>query len=233
VYSLQTLRLIFTTARSDSQRSRTRHYGNQKKPGRCGLANKGTGEKETQGLHGWASESSRWHIQTQRYYRQRIQQSILYSHIAAQKIKSDLIQKAKVKKAYAKVKAETQAASQLHESSTSERPDYPENNPASLELHPDRQAMLDERESGGRDHTRAKRTPPRKAKPLQYRAEIEAGNLRRAEFEARKTAREAREKDRKAMAKAKRPGRDGKSKLGRQGTVLLNRVRRLTAEGKL
>ena len=74
---------------------------------------------------------------------------------------------------------------------------------------------------------------PRRPKQSRYKKELELGEQHRANLEAKRKAREARVKDRKAMAKAKRPGKDGKAKLGRQGTVLLNRVRRMAEEGKI
>lgn len=118
---------------------------------------------------------------------------------------------------------------------------------SSLELHPDRQAMLEEEETtdasptkNGPGFSQSRRVDAASAQPKdrtprqsRYKREMEAGALRKAEMESRKQAREAREKDRRAMAKAKRQGRDGKVKLGRQGTVLLSRIQRLTAEGKI
>jgi hypothetical protein len=50
---------------------------------------------------------------------------------------------------------------------------------------------------------------------------------RREDLVAKERAREEREKERHAMLKARRPGRDGKIKLGRQSQVLLSRVKRL------
>ncbi|KIW49308.1 hypothetical protein PV05_11001 [Exophiala xenobiotica] len=165
----------------------------------------------------------------------------------AQKIKKDLIQKAKVKKAYAKVKAQEEAA---HGTSLTERPDGSARDeptdatPASLELHPDRQAMVDAAETRGVERPELEsqenqyqnaRSQPRQRRPKdsRYKKELELATQHKANIEAKQKAREAREKERKAMTKAKRPGQDGKVKLGRQGTVLLSRIQRMTQEGKI
>ncbi|KIX05689.1 uncharacterized protein Z518_03661 [Rhinocladiella mackenziei CBS 650.93] len=157
-----------------------------------------------------------------------------------QKIKHDLIQKAKVKKAYAKVKAQEESAQNTSTKSSGDT--LVDAAPASLELHPDRQAMLDaagtqcstrkdsQHEHNG-DFDRSSR--PSKPKQSRYKKEMELAAEHRAKLEAKRKARESREKDRRAMAKAKRPGKDGKAKLGRQGTILLNRIRRMTEEGKI
>ncbi|EXJ63884.1 hypothetical protein A1O7_00219 [Cladophialophora yegresii CBS 114405] len=161
-----------------------------------------------------------------------------------QKIKNGLIQKAKVKKAYAKVKArEETAQATTHTVASSESANHhPETAPSSLELHPDRQAMLEKGHTRGgqtfpdEDESKLHRNVERRSgqhrsKQSRYKKELEAATQRKAEMEAKRRAREAREKDRKAMSKAKRPGIDGKAKLGRQGTVLLDRIRRLTNGG--
>jgi hypothetical protein len=164
--------------------------------------------------------------------------------LLAQKIKSDLIQKAKVKKAYAKIKAQEEAKQAV----TNDTPvsdhvteDVPE--PASLELHPDRKAMVEAdemresqqeplpgRNRGDRDRTTNRH---RVAKHSRYQKELELGAQRKAQEEARHLAREARERERRAMGKAKKPGKDGKAKLGKQGGVLLSRIQRMAEEGKL
>lgn len=149
-----------------------------------------------------------------------------------------------MKKAYAKVKAQEEAA---HPTSTSlpwddQTQDTPvDAEPASLELHPDRQAMVDAAETQGsrepqddgregqRGHPRDRRRP----KQSRYKKELELAAQHKATMEAKQRAREAREKERKAMAKAKRPGKDGKMKLGRQATVLLQRIQRTTEEGQI
>jgi hypothetical protein len=54
---------------------------------------------------------------------------------------------------------------------------------------------------------------------------------RRLEAEARRKFIEEKHKERRAMAKARRPGKDGKYRLGRQSKILLHRVERLVTEG--
>ena len=110
-------------------------------------------------------------------------------------------------------------------------------------MHPDRQAMLDnqdQRPSSTRqfhegDDVNGSRSLQRTRKPKQsgFKKELEIARERKAQFEAKHNPREARERERRAMAKAKRPGRDVKMKLGRQGNVLLSRIKRLTDEGRI
>lgn len=160
----------------------------------------------------------------------------------AQKIKKDLIAKAKVKKAYAKVKAqERERGEEEHNLLNADSSNNAvEPTPASLELHPDRQAMVDAshaRQSHSysrRDLSLGKpRSRVRQPKQSRYQKELELGAQRRAQIESQKKATEARHKDRRAMAKAKRPGKDGKMKLGRQSTVLLSRIQRLADQGTI
>ena len=146
-----------------------------------------------------------------------------------QKIKADLIQKAKVKKAYAKVKAEV---AQDEMPSVYEEAQSIDPTPASLELHPDRQAMVDAPDIPLANPVPRQRRPPkeRKPKPDRYAQEKVIAAQRREEMAAKQRAREEREKERQAMLKARRPGRDGKIKLGRQSQVLLSKVKRLVGE---
>ncbi|KAI1911533.1 hypothetical protein LOZ58_002020 [Ophidiomyces ophidiicola] len=163
-----------------------------------------------------------------------------------QKIKADLIYKAKVKKSYAKLKAQeslipqtksvydaepTPEASQktLREVSAPE---------ASLELHPDRQAMLDSPEEDKsavlqKDQRTLRERPPRRErrpKPMPFTKEMRVAELRKKELEAKRRLREAKEKERHAMIKAKRPDQFGKQRLGRQSKVLLEKVKRIVTE---
>ncbi|RAH40007.1 uncharacterized protein BO95DRAFT_376691 [Aspergillus brunneoviolaceus CBS 621.78] len=166
-----------------------------------------------------------------------------------QKIKSDLIQKAKVKKAYAKIRDEALAAAppkpiytaDQYEEGNKEEEDVVEPEPASasLELHPDRIAMLNEPEpeptpkpaagqradNGGRDARGGRRA--RKPKPSAFAKELELAEKRKKEAERRREEREFRQKDREAMARAKKPDQSGKRRLGRESTVLLSRVQRM------
>lgn len=150
-----------------------------------------------------------------------------------QKIKADLIQKAKVKKAYAKVKAEVardELPSVYHKAESDAQITDP--SPGLLELHPDRQAMIDAPELPFTTAIPRPRRPPPERKPKgdRYAKEKEVAALRREEMAAKQRARVEREKERHAMLKARRPGRDGRIKLGRQSQILLSRVKRLVGE---
>lgn len=178
-----------------------------------------------------------------------------------QKIKDDLIKKAKVKKAYAKVKARE---IEDEKNSIPRYDPYKVQEEDTLEpgeersdgngIHPERQAMLEEAEKqasnpreyrGGqrRGHQNHRWQPtkeengeqPVKRRPSKrnrYQKELAEAEQRQIREQARQQAREAREKDRRAMAKARRPGKDGKQKLGRQSNVLLNRVRKLVSRSE-
>lgn len=85
------------------------------------------------------------------------------------------------------------------------------------------------------DQQHSSRSQPRQRRQKQsrFKKELELASQHKANIEAKQKARELRDKERRAMVKAKRPGKDGKIKVGRQGTVLLNRIQRMTAEGKI
>ncbi|KAJ5247497.1 hypothetical protein N7468_002480 [Penicillium chermesinum] len=157
-----------------------------------------------------------------------------------QKIKSDLIQKAKVKKAYAKIKAQELAAGtpkSVYDTAEAHNAEAAE--PATLELHPDRIAMLNEpapepapapkperRSRDRNDRSQRERRPKRTA----FDKEIEMAEARRKEAEARQKEREAKQKEREEMNRAKRPDQFGKRRLGRESKVLLNRVQRIVGQ---
>jgi hypothetical protein len=157
------------------------------------------------------------------------------------KIKKDLIHKAKVKKSYAKLKAREPIAPTPIPS----EPIKP-TGPASQELHPERQAMLDApREPTpppSQTQTYPERPQQRRSKKPAYfekeqafaaqkKAEAEA---RKLEFERRDSEKrqkiEERERFRKAMAKARTGGKNGQRKLGKESKVLLERVKRFVGE---
>lgn len=166
----------------------------------------------------------------------------LINHIAAQKIKSDLIQKAKVKKAYAKIKAQELAAGTpkpvyaTAEDAEGAKKENEGAEPASLELHPDRVAMLNEppqqpapkpeRRTQDEDRQRRQRKPKKSA----FSKEMEIAEQRRKAAEARRKEREAKQQEREAMARARRPDQTGKRRLGRESKVLLSRVQRLVGQ---
>ncbi|KAM5437307.1 hypothetical protein McanMca71_001082 [Microsporum canis] len=125
----------------------------------------------------------------------------------------------------------------------------PADGPAGLELHPDRQAMVAqgeveqlEREQararrGGRETQEAEEKQDsrphgrrqRRAKPYPFAREEDAAQRRIAEAKAREKLRQMKEKERADMARAKRPDRSGRRRLGRESKVLLDKVKRLVA----
>ncbi|KAJ5127021.1 hypothetical protein N7448_007800 [Penicillium atrosanguineum] len=160
-----------------------------------------------------------------------------------QKIKSDLIQKAKVKKAYAKIKAKesaTKAPKSAYERAAEEEgtTQGTEPEPASLGLHPDRVTMLNEpepepvptpapRPRRPREDGKRQSRPP---KPSAFTKEMEIAEKRKQAAEARQREREAKQKDREATLRAKRPDQFGKRRLGRESNVLLSRVQRMVGQ---
>lgn len=117
--------------------------------------------------------------------------------------------------------------------------------PASTELHPERQAMLDEPETvlaeqrSVMSQLRQRRPPRPKPTPFQKEAQLaqqrkEERERRQKEIEEanrqRQTKIEERERFRKVIAKARSGGKDGKRKLGLESKVLLEKVQRMMAE---
>lgn len=155
----------------------------------------------------------------------------------AQKIKSDLIQKAKVKKAYAKIKAQERAAGtpksiyDTYEAEDGATKDNSEEK--SSEPHPSRVAMMNEpspepapkpeRRPRANDEKRRERKP----RPSAFSKEMDFAEHQKRAAEARRKERDAKQKDREDMARAKRPDQFGKRRLGRESKVLLGRVQRL------
>lgn len=169
--------------------------------------------------------------------------SCAYMLLLVTKIKKDLIHKAKVKKAYAKIKARDEPASAGHDQSR-------ENDDAlraadDSPMHPTRELMLkDEKNAQAGAHAEATVSDGqrrRTRRPGYYDKQLEKAEERRQQAEQRaedlRQRREERERKlaererfKKAMAKTR--GRDGKKKLGRESTLLLDKVKKLVAEGK-
>jgi hypothetical protein len=166
-----------------------------------------------------------------------------------QKIKQNLIVKAKLKKNYAKIKERELLEnpdtfkSVYHDKDESEQGVKSHN----MELHPDRQAMLDRPEVGseqeqrmiseGRSRRRSNKRP--KAKP--FEKEEKLAQQRQAEAEARKKEMdernrqrqlklEERERFRKVMGKARTGGKNGQRKLGMESKVLLEKAKKIMSE---
>jgi hypothetical protein len=159
------------------------------------------------------------------------------------KIKESLIHKAKVKKEFAKIKARHDAKAQSTYNPLANAPKdidgLPQDGaePASLELHPDRQAQLAEPEATmqptyPRKHHRQRQDPFAKETQAAQRQREEAEQQQKEREEANRQRQwkiEERERMRIAVAKARTPGRDGKRKLGRESGMLLEKVKRMVA----
>ncbi|PON22450.1 hypothetical protein TGAM01_v208731 [Trichoderma gamsii] len=175
------------------------------------------------------------------------------------RVKRDLIHRAKVKKEYAKIKAADQKAAEAkaHPSHGDNDGDDGEDEVKSSQggakegegeeeekqIHPTRQLMLKDEEmaqtgaeknTGFSDGQRRRTRRPgyydkQLKKAAERREEVEA---KRAEFERRMEERAQkraeREKFKKAMAKTR--DKDGKKKLGRESSLLLEKVKRLVGE---
>lgn len=159
------------------------------------------------------------------------------------KIKKDLIQKAKVKKEYAKIKAREQAKDDddANNSQDDATPSSQKEAPVEEKMHPTRELMLKDEEKAqeGADPAieltsdgmrRRTRRPGYYDKQLQKADEKKKESQERAEEMQRRREERARkigerEKFKKAMAKT--VGRDGKKKLGRESAILLDKVKRM------
>lgn len=150
-----------------------------------------------------------------------------------------MIRKAKVKKSYSKIQKRepVDAAKSVYNSL-----DAAKEEPATLELHPERQAMIDQPEAEALAQTTSegKPRPQRQArpKPVPFTKEARLAQQRREErerqqreYEECNRQREAkigeRERFRRAMAKARLGDKDGQRKLGRESKVLLEKVQRI------
>ncbi|KAL9608363.1 MAG: hypothetical protein Q9167_006805 [Letrouitia subvulpina] len=162
-----------------------------------------------------------------------------------QKIKRNLIQKAKIKKDYAKIKKqelEPAPSYLLTQNPTAEN----DQAAPSMELYPDRQALLDtpkepepqtpnisKKQQAQKRHHRRKHDPFKNEVRFAQKQKEEAETRRKAIEEAqqrRQQKLEQRERYRKAMAKARKGVRNGQRKLGRESKVLLERVKSLVGE---
>jgi hypothetical protein len=157
-----------------------------------------------------------------------------------------LIHKAKVKKAYAKIKAEELAIAprkSVYDTAAAEEAEMSKDKEKTVEdaktpeLHPDRIAMLNEPEPEPTPAPRAERRPrgdgkqrERRPKPSAFAKEMEFAEKRRQAEEARQKDREAKQKERDLLLRAKRPDQFGKRRLGRESNALLSRVQRMVGK---
>ncbi|KAF2683959.1 hypothetical protein K458DRAFT_35397 [Lentithecium fluviatile CBS 122367] len=161
-----------------------------------------------------------------------------------QKIKKDLIHKAKLKKQYSKLKAREEGAMNKSVYEYEDKDAHPEApaEPApepTLDPHPDRVKLLEERSPGpALEHTQHAERRKKRPRPQPFRKEAELAHRNAEEAEARRKAREEAEKERakklaererfrKVMAKARSGGPNGQRKLGRESTVLLEKAKRI------
>ncbi len=174
---------------------------------------------------------------------------ILANINAAQKIKSTLIHKAKVKKSYAKLKEREQLDSgPAYDpyTTTEDAPNPEEPKSPTLEIHPERQAMLDNplpsppppsAFQGNATESRPRKAP--KFRPFVKESEHarnkrEVAEVRREAIEESNRQRNEKLADRERMrrmtATARKPDRNGQRRLGRESKVLLERVKRLVGK---
>ncbi|KAG8526480.1 uncharacterized protein KY384_008680 [Bacidia gigantensis] len=146
--------------------------------------------------------------------------------VVVQKIEKDLIRSAKIKKSYAKLKERENA----------------KENAASTGIHPDRKAMLAEGEGEKQRFETLQQTKRTRPKPEPFQKEFSEANIRketrerrREEIDRRLQEREVKraehEKFRRAVQKARQPGRNGQRRLGRECKLLPQMVENLM--GKL
>ncbi|KAL8677657.1 MAG: hypothetical protein Q9186_005940 [Xanthomendoza sp. 1 TL-2023] len=163
------------------------------------------------------------------------------------KIKDNLVRKAKVKKSYRKIKErEPVILPKYYTEQPSQAVEQSEQEPASMDLHPARQAMLEAPDTPvipdtSQGSQQPRRNRPRKPKPVPYEKEVRLAQQRKEESDAKRATAEnarlerqrkmeEREHFRKAMAKARRGGKNGQRKLGRESKILLEKVQSLVAE---
>lgn len=163
-----------------------------------------------------------------------------------QKIKKDLIHKAKLKKQYAKLKArednEDAPRKSVYDREAETNPTSESTEPVpepSLEPHPDRVRMLEEEEQAEENDKTGERRK-RRSHPQPFLKEEEVARKKKKEAEARQRVKEEadkerskkiaeRERFRKTMAKA-RGSAGGQRKLGRESKVLLAKAQRLMSQ---
>lgn len=180
------------------------------------------------------------------------------NHILAdQQIKKDLIERAKIRKEYAKVKArEEQPTRSVYDNAqddqTAAATQPTDESEPTTERHPDRIALIEntsrsptpdpqQQQQQQRRQPRERQQKQRRPKPVPFAREHADAQQRKEEAEERRRAREDaevqrqqkiedRERFRKAMAKARTGGKNGQRKLGRESKILLEKVQRMVSE---
>lgn len=167
-----------------------------------------------------------------------------------QAIKQALIDRARIKKNYAKLKRNAGVTDEPEflPQPASHALDTADENAPSTTPHPDRQTLIEkEEEAPEEDRGRKLNFEPtsrkqRKPKVVPFKKEYEQAQQRKVKAEEGRRAREdavrerqrkieERDRHRKAMAKARTGGPNGQRKLGRESQVLLDRVKRMVGGG--
>ncbi|KAJ4158018.1 uncharacterized protein LMH87_008565 [Akanthomyces muscarius] len=166
------------------------------------------------------------------------------------KIKKDLIHKAKVKKAYAKIKEREQKEpgdGETEQDAAAAAPEKDEQEATAAAekevMHPTRELMIRDEEvaqnSAKGEHDTSDGHRRRTRRPGYYDKQLALAEERQAEADRRAREREERtaqrnhrlaERDKFKRAMAKTVGRDGKKKLGRESGILLDKVKRMLAD---
>lgn len=167
-----------------------------------------------------------------------------------QAIKQALIDRARIKKEFAKLKrnAGVTDTSESIPQPASHALDAADEETPKTAPHPDRQTLIEKEEEAPETEADRKTSfeprprKQRKQKVVPFKKEYDEAQQRKIEAEQRRKAREdamlerqgkiaERERFRKAMAKARTGGPNGQRKLGRESKVLLDRVKRLVGSG--
>ena len=152
-----------------------------------------------------------------------------------------MIDNAQIKKSYAKLKEREQ-----REENGNHPGETGDEDPSTAEIHPERQAMLDEPETENPSKDAAVERPgrsrQRRPKGKTFSKDIAIGRQKNEEYERRQAAKEEafrqrevktaeRERFRRAMVKARTGGRDrNERRLGRESKALLERVQRMVQD---
>lgn len=167
-----------------------------------------------------------------------------------QAIKQALIDRARIKKNYAKLKRNAGVTDEPESlpQPASHALDAVEEDEPTTAPHPDRQTLIEKEEAAPEEDRERKSSfeprarKQRKPKVVPFKKEYDQAQQRKAEAEERRKAREdavrerqkkieERDRFRKAMAKARTGGPNGQRKLGRESQVLLDRVKRMVGGG--
>lgn len=149
-----------------------------------------------------------------------------------------MIERAKIKKEYAKVKRDYDVQAPARPTVTASEDDNP--NEPKDDTQDDQKDTTDKSEPTIKPQAKRKRPP--KAVPFtteqrqaaKAKADAEERRKAREEAQRRRQAKlDERERFKRVMAKARTGGKNGQRKLGRESTVLLEKVSRMASEGRL